>query len=182
MNINIGAGIWRKEGWLNLNCHSPHYDKQGYLDEYTDIWYNLVSDKPLPFKDEYVDKFYCSMVFEHISDKHVQHTIDECYRCLKRYGSFLVVVPVPLHDVRQFFRRLNMLQWGFSYNHAENGRHINFFTFGKLRKMFMEGGFVSVKKLPVSDIDECFKSYVKLALYVEGIKYGRNIKRRIGRT
>jgi len=170
MNINIGAGRWRKEGWLNLNCHSPHYDKQGYLDEYTDIEYNLVSHEPLPFKDKSINKFYCCMVFEHIPNKYVQHAINECYRCLKNGGDFLVVVPIPIHDVRQFIRRLNMLHWGFAYSHAENGRHINFFTYSKLRKMFMKGEFMSVEKIPVSDIDKCFKSHIKLALYVKGKK------------
>lgn len=172
MNVNIGAGFWRKQGWLNLNCRSPHYDKYGVekFEKFTDVEYNLVNDKPLPFQNDSVNNFYCSMVFEHLPNEYVQHTIDECYRCLKNGGSFLVAVPIPIHDVRQFIRRLNMLHWGFSYNHAENGRHINFFTFGKLKKMFNQAGFMSVKKLSVSDVDECFKSHVKLALYVKGIK------------
>ena len=170
MNLNIGAGIWRKDGWLNLNCHSLHYDKQGYLDEYTDIEYNLVSGKPFPFEDGSVDNFYCSMVFEHIPNECVQHAFNECYRCLKERGFFLVVVPMPIHDVRQFIRRLNMLHWGFAYNHAENGRHINYFTVGKLKKMFRNAEFDSIKKLAVSDVDDCFKSHVRLALYIEGFK------------
>ena len=172
MNINIGAGWWHKEGWLNLNYRSPHYDKYGVeqFEKFTDIEYNLISGEPLPFKNDSIDKFYCSMVFEHLPNKYVQHTLDECYRCLKDGGSFLVVVPIPIHDIRQFIRRLNMLQWGFSYNHAENGRHINFFTFGKLRKMFRNAGFSSIKKMSVSEIDKDFRSHVKLALYIEGKK------------
>lgn len=170
MNINIGAGIWRKKGWLNLNCGSPHYDKQKYLDEYTDIEYNLVSHTPFPFKNNSIENFYCSMVFEHLPNEYVQHTLNECYRCLKENGSFLVVIPIPIHDIRQFIRRLNMLHWGFNYNHSENGRHINFFTFGKIKKMFKNAGFVSFKKLNVNEIDDCFKSHVRLALYIEGTK------------
>jgi len=170
MNINIGAGIWRKEGWLNINCHSPYYDKQGYLDEYTDIEYNLVSGKPLPFEDNSIGKFFCSMTFEHIPNKSVHHILNECYRCLETGGSFLIAVPIPLHDVRQFIRRLNMLHWGFAYDHNENGRHINYFTFSKLKRMFERAGFSSVKRLNVKHIDKDFRSHVKLAMYVEGVK------------
>jgi len=172
MNINIGAGFWRKEGWVNLNYRSPHYDGYGVekYEKFTDIEYNLVSGKPLPFNDNCIDEFFCCMTFEHIPNKYVQHTLNECYRCLKPGGSFLVVVPIPIHDVRQFIRRLNMLHWGFAYNHDENGRHINFFTFGKLRKMFRKGGFVHVSKVPVHCVANSFRSHVRLAMYVEGKK------------
>lgn len=167
MKINIGAGKWRKDGWLNMDCRSPHYDKEGHS---TDIEYDLTSGKPFPFKDNSIEMFYCSMVFEHLPNKDVQHALDECFRCLNDKGEFLVAVPIPIHDVRQFIRRLNMLHWGFAYSHAENGRHINYFTFRKLKKMLNIAGFNLVGKFKVDDVDKEFRSHVRLALYIVGVK------------
>lgn len=170
MKINIGAGKWCKDGWVNMDCGSPHYNNYGYGNQHRDIEYNLVSDKPFPFNNNCIDNFYCSMVFEHLPDKYVQHTLDECHRCLKKGGSFLVAVPIPIHDIRQFIRRLNMLHWGFAYNHAENGRHINFFTSRKLKRMFKCAGFTNIKRINVFDVEQDFRSHVRLAIYMCGNK------------
>jgi predicted SAM-dependent methyltransferase len=172
MNVNIGAGFWRKDGWENLDYRSPHYDKYGIekFEKFTDVEHDLVSGDPLPFKTNSVDRFYCCMVFEHIPNEYVQHTLNECHRCLKTGGSFLVVVPIPIRDVRQFIKRLNTWNWGFAYNHAENGRHINFFTFGKMKKMLKLADFDIVKKLNVKDVEKDFHSHADLAMYVEAIK------------
>lgn len=172
IKINLGAGHWRKDGWLNLNCRSPHYDGYGVEDFYkfTDVEYDLTSLEPMPFDDKSVDKFFSCMVFEHLEDRHIKYILGECYRCLKSSGSILICVPIPLHDIRQFIKRLNHINWGFNYNHNRNGRHINCFPSGKLRHMLENAGFTSIKKLRVSDIEQDFHSHVPLAQYVEGLK------------
>ena len=88
--INIGAGNWEREGWINLDYPSEAYANAQAKHEF--IPYDIRNDK-LPFSDDSVDIAYCSHVVEHIEDSHVKEMFRECYRTLKTGGVLRICCP-----------------------------------------------------------------------------------------
>lgn len=70
--LNIGAGKWEKEGWKTLDC---------YLN--ADIKADLRKCKPLPFKENQVEKVFSSHCIEHIETHHLEHLLKEMYKAMK---------------------------------------------------------------------------------------------------
>jgi len=81
--INVGAGNWSCDGWINLDYPSEWYKKSQKNHPF--IPYDIRNDD-LPYNDNSVDVIYCSHVIEHIEDKYIQKLFDECHRVLKQGG------------------------------------------------------------------------------------------------
>lgn len=87
MNINIGSGDEKVEGFINID-----YD-QLTLPDYCfniekDIW---------PFEDNTVEKVIAHHIFEHIGEGYF-HMLQELYRVCKHNAIIDILVPHPRHD------------------------------------------------------------------------------------
>jgi len=87
--INIGAGSFRRKGWINLDFDNPHYD----WDKDSFIQYDITEMKNLPYEDKSVKAVYISHVVEHIKNEHVEYLFREIRRVLKPDGIFRLAVP-----------------------------------------------------------------------------------------
>jgi len=88
--LNIGAGSWGHEGWINLDYPTEWYSKAQSAHKF--IPYDIRNDK-LPFDNNSVDAIYTSHVIEHIEDEHIQTLFNECFRVLKKGGVFRITCP-----------------------------------------------------------------------------------------
>jgi SAM-dependent methyltransferase len=89
INLNIGSGGYRINGFVDLDVPSPSYDnaRQG-----TFVPYDMRRDK-IPYEDGVVDNIYCSHVVEHVEDKDVETLLQECSRVLKPSGVLRICCP-----------------------------------------------------------------------------------------
>lgn len=99
MKYNIGAGLFRKDGWINIDNPHKWYKKQ--IDEDC-LPYDLLSLDPLPIETETADIIYSSHVIEHITDKAAENMIKECCRVLKPGGVLRITAPDILFVVRAY--------------------------------------------------------------------------------
>lgn len=90
LRINIGGGYFFQRHWRVLDYVTGHYSYKPLAIDYI---FNLMSSKPLPFKDNSVQFFYCSHTIEHIPQKFCQHIFNEIHRCLKKGGAFRITCP-----------------------------------------------------------------------------------------
>jgi predicted SAM-dependent methyltransferase len=89
MKINIGGGLKRFEGFVNVDA-DPN-TKPEYL-------HNLEKEK-LPFEDSTVEEVKAHHILEHIHD--LGHVIKEIYRVCK--NGAVVDIAFPHHFARNFF-------------------------------------------------------------------------------
>jgi SAM-dependent methyltransferase len=87
MKINIGGGLKRYEGFVNLD-----------IDQNTnpDYLVNLETDR-LPFEDNSVDEVRAWHILEHIGPGFF-HLLQEIYRVCKHGAVFDIQVPHPRHE------------------------------------------------------------------------------------
>jgi SAM-dependent methyltransferase len=87
---NIGAGLFRKKGWINIDNPSRWYEK--IID--TDcIPYDLLELKPLPIESETADIVYSSHTIEHVTNEAVENMVKESHRILKPGGVLRITAP-----------------------------------------------------------------------------------------
>jgi SAM-dependent methyltransferase len=98
VKINIGAGVWKKEGWKTVDC---------YID--ADIQADLRKCQPLPISDNVLEKVFSSHCIEHIETHHLEHLLKEVYRCMKPGAVLRLSCP----DADQAFEayRNNNIKW-----------------------------------------------------------------------
>ena len=89
VNLNIGAGGYNIQGFIDLDYASNRYDLERSKNF---IKYDLRNDL-IPFKDNEVDNIYCSHVIEHVEDKYVINFIKEASRVLKKGCVLRLVTP-----------------------------------------------------------------------------------------
>jgi predicted SAM-dependent methyltransferase len=85
LQINVGCGEFRAEGWLNVDIYSG-----GEGQPKPDI---IASAENLPFADGMVDRLYAGHVLEHIEFDMVPEILREFRRVLSPIGGLLVVGP-----------------------------------------------------------------------------------------
>lgn len=88
--LNIGAGDWECDGWINLDHSSKTYATSQKRHKYVE--YDIRHDK-LPYADNSVDAIYCSHVIEHIENRYVAAMLKECQRVLKPGGIVRITCP-----------------------------------------------------------------------------------------
>lgn len=82
MNINLGSGKRKAEGWIGLDKNSS-----------CDITFDFEKLEPLPFENDSVDIAYSNHVIEHLTDEADRHLFKEVYRVLRQGGLFRIVTP-----------------------------------------------------------------------------------------
>jgi predicted SAM-dependent methyltransferase len=85
LQINVGCGEFRAEGWLNVDIYSGEEGQPK-----PDI---IASAENLPFADGVVDRLYAGHVLEHIELETVPAILQEFRRVLKPTGGMLLVGP-----------------------------------------------------------------------------------------
>ena len=88
--VNLGAGDFFHHDWINVDMPNQFYS---FGQTNISITHDFTSLKPLPFKNQSVDIFYCSHVVEHLSNEVVQHLLREISRCLKQSGTLRITCP-----------------------------------------------------------------------------------------
>ena len=86
---NVGAGIFKRDGWTNLDLASEHYAPQ----QSDFVEYDLTSGKPLPIANASATIIYCSHVIEHVPDADVERLLAESHRALMTGGVLRLVTP-----------------------------------------------------------------------------------------
>jgi len=89
-NLNIGSCQFRKDGWINLDKPSAHYNNR---QEKIDINYDLNSHNEIPISDEDLTSAYTSHTIEHIPDSSVEYLFKEVHRMLRIGGVFRITCP-----------------------------------------------------------------------------------------
>jgi predicted SAM-dependent methyltransferase len=85
LQVNVGCGEFRAEGWLNLDIYSGEEGQPK-----PDI---IASADSMPFADGVVDRLYAGHVLEHIELDHIPYVLKEFRRVLKEDGGLLIVGP-----------------------------------------------------------------------------------------
>lgn len=83
MKINLGGGMKKMEGWVNVDIR-PFPQVDYVLD--------IGKDK-LPFEDNSVYEIFADNVYEHLTPDQLFFSIEECFRVLKPKGFLTVAVP-----------------------------------------------------------------------------------------
>lgn len=98
IKVNMGAGHWEKSGWKTLDC---------YLS--ADIKADLRKCKPLPIKDNAVEKLFSSHCIEHIETYQLAYLFKDLYRCMKPGAIMRLACP----DIDQAFEayKNNNINW-----------------------------------------------------------------------
>ena len=83
LSVNIGAGPFGEEGWINIDMYS-----------FKNISFAYDCRKELPFRDASVARIRCEHCFEHLDKKEeVPFFLKECLRSLKKGGVLRIIVP-----------------------------------------------------------------------------------------
>lgn len=127
MNLNLGSGTNRKQGFISVDLYTPEADVQ------------LDLTQPLPYEDETIDNIYASHVVEHFTRDEWEFVRGEWARILKRGGTIEIRCP----DIIKVCKKLllnpedefTMKQlYGLQSNDGEH--HKNGFTYDSLTKSF----------------------------------------------
>ncbi|MEK6925725.1 MAG: methyltransferase domain-containing protein [Nanoarchaeota archaeon] len=79
MNLNIGGGLIKKEGFVNVDILKG-----------ADIVHDL-NKTPYPFKDNSIDLIFCSHTLEHLKEPEL--FFNEVQRILKKGAKCVIIVP-----------------------------------------------------------------------------------------
>lgn len=90
MKYNIGAGRFRKEGWVNVNHASGWYKR---VQSKNMVEYDIMLMEPLPLETNSADVVYSSNTIEHVTDEAAQNMFNESYRVLKFGGVIRIAAP-----------------------------------------------------------------------------------------
>lgn len=92
LNLNIGAGRTRIEGFKSLDVFHPHYHPNLEKFKRNYVPFDLRRDS-LPYADSTVENIYASHVLEHVELRHVKTFFFDSYRVLKKGGVLRIAVP-----------------------------------------------------------------------------------------
>jgi len=169
--LELGSGAKRgQNGWITIDFTGA------------DICHDLRNG--IPFPSDSVDRIYTSHMLEHISYRDLLVFLDECYRVLKKGGSFSVCVPdagryISAYAERSHFRESNSMYQPAVVDTGSFLDQVNYIAFmNQLHKyMFDEENLVNtLKKTFVSvelrGFDDCIdlKSRDFESIYAVAIK------------
>lgn len=82
MNISIGCGRKKEEGFVGLDSHDFGWNK---------VW--DANKDSIPFPDSSAEFIRCHNTLEHIERKYWPHLFNECWRVLKPNGILEIITP-----------------------------------------------------------------------------------------
>ncbi len=108
---------------------------------YSNMPYVVSDGQHLPFKEESFNAMTCLEVLEHVVDPSA--VIKEAFRCLKKEGHFIILVP---NGDSHLFRLVWYL-WIKGKGKPQKEAHIHQFNEDDLEKQLLSPGFRMVKKV-----------------------------------
>jgi predicted SAM-dependent methyltransferase len=90
LKIQLGSGLFPKEGWVNIDLYGPP----------TDVTWNLA--RGIPFDDGTVDAVFHEHLMEHIPLEAGLKVTEECHRVLNPGGVLRMAVPDAGRYVRSY--------------------------------------------------------------------------------
>ena len=117
--VDVGCGNNKKSGFIGLDVYS-------YPD--VDIVWDVRAG--LPFKENEVDKFYCSHFLEHLTGEEVIDCMCQFYQCLKPGGTLEIIVP-GVHDYGWYCDLGHKSFWGIESFKYFTGYSIGNFAYYK---------------------------------------------------
>jgi predicted SAM-dependent methyltransferase len=180
LSINVGAGPFGKEGWVNIDM---------FRMQNVTITYDC--RKKLPFASGSVSRIRSEHVFEHLDrEDEAPKFLKECYRCLKTEGVLRIIVP----DLELFVRAycsgkpeewkkigfdLNNSPWGpmeiLNHTFRQNGEHKYGYDFETLRRTVAVAGFTKIEKMSWGRsldklLEDDLENHRPYSLYVDCVK------------
>lgn len=173
-DIGCGAGVmsimWAKDGHhvsgLDVNAALLEIAMQRANQENLEVEFILGSATELPWENESMDVCIAPELLEHVVDW--QTCLNEFVRILKPGGILFVSTTNKLCPIQQEFN-LPLYSWypGFIKRHCENLARttrpeiagyakypaVNWFSFYRLRKYFVERGLDSFDRFDIMDVD-----------------------------
>ena len=140
MKLNLGGGISKREGYLNVDI---------YPFENVDVVHDI--EKALPFDDNYFEHIYSSHSLEHCTLQSIPSILKECYRVLQKNGTLEILVPCLEHSIKSFLEASEEERWGYriEYIFGNQGKsqigqqlHKTGFTADRLKYLCEHSGFV----------------------------------------
>ncbi len=132
IKLEFGAGNRKMKGWTTIDMNYS-----------CDIFLDLRS--PIPFPDNSVDQIYSSHLLEHFDYSDLVKFLAECYRILKKSGSFKVAVPNAKIFLDAYLNQEELdVDYYFRYKPAFNNNskidYVNYIAYmdGEHRYMFDE--------------------------------------------
>jgi predicted SAM-dependent methyltransferase len=180
LSVNVGAGPFGKEGWVNIDMFRMK-----------NITITYDCRKKLPFTDDSVSRIRSEHVFEHLDRvDEAPKFLNECYRCLKTGGVLRIVVP----DLELFVHAycsgdpeewkkigydLSNASWGpmeiLNHTFRQNGEHKFGYDFETLRKTVSVAGFARIEKMSWGrsldhSLEDDLENHRPYSLYVDCVK------------
>jgi predicted SAM-dependent methyltransferase len=133
LKLNLGSGLDRREGWINLDCSK--YTKDMHLDVDHDL-----NKFPYPFPDNSIDEIYMRHILEHLEQQ--DKVLAELYRILKPGGTIMLIYP--------FWNNIDV--GGFGHTHVYNQYFINYFITPSQRTKRMNREYSNIRFNLVSEV------------------------------
>jgi predicted SAM-dependent methyltransferase len=109
---NLGAEPgFSHPAWTVINHPSAHYGI-----DYMHIKWDLLSDDPLPIRNDQAKVIFSRYTLEHVTDKAVDHFFREAYRALGDGGYLRIIVP----DIDIFYQAYLARMPGLFYRPNQN--------------------------------------------------------------
>ena len=163
MKLHIG-GETKKEGWKILNIQPGLY--VDFIGDLRDL---------SQFDDNSVEEVYASHVLEHIGQAHVNKTLKEIFRIIKKGGKFYVSVPdldvlcrMFVHEKASKKIKFDVMRMIFGGQTDKYDYHYFGWNFEFLNEFLIEAGFSKIEKVEnfglFKDTSElkCYGNYISL--------------------
>ncbi len=117
MNLNIGCGPFRAEGWVNTDGRFNCGEVTGCQHDWNDNRPDVVT-RGLPFRSGAFERVYCGHVLEHIPWRDVRAFLEDVRRVLAP-GGLLAVVGPDIYRMVQWYKE-SMMDWDTLAGALEN--------------------------------------------------------------
>jgi predicted SAM-dependent methyltransferase len=171
LKLNVGAGVKRKQGWVNVDLHPA-------ADIKTD------ARRKLPFRSNSASIIYSEHFFEHLEYPEEAMTfLSESFRVLAPGGSFSVGVPDTELCLRAYLDGcfspqllgLTEVEWCktpmqyLNFLFHQGGEHRQLYDFATLSSVLQNAGFVDVRRREFNVLLDSEDRRLG-TLYVEAVK------------
>ncbi|MDB5164324.1 MAG: hypothetical protein JWS12_942 [Candidatus Saccharibacteria bacterium] len=114
LHLACGTNVVKGKGWTNVDNNSDHNIKKGQLDLDWDL------RKPLPYKDDSVDKIFHEHFIEHLPKAQGEAFLHDCYRVLEPGGSMRIGWPDTAKMIRAYVTH-NKKYFNYVSKHVDGG-------------------------------------------------------------
>ena len=178
IKLNIGAGPFGEEGWVNIDMF-----------KYKNISFTYDCRKSIPLKNNTVSLIRCEHVLEHMDKEYEAKVfLKECHRILNKGGIIRIIVP----DIEKFIKAYYEKDWKvvginqevkgewqeadiLTHTFRQGGEHKFGYDFKALAYLIEACGFTDIQKTTFgcsisAELTKDQEIHLKHSLYVEAVK------------